>query len=74
MPIADKKQLDSALHGNVKFHFHKLKKIGDYFILDEPEQRYSISSSLKNFNKKNKTAIVVTTRKTPGGVIVQRTL
>lgn len=74
MPMTKKKKVpDSAIHGNVKYKYHELKKVGDFFVLENAEQRFNISSSLKNYNKKNNTKIAVTTRKTTEGVIVQRT-
>lgn len=62
----------AAMHGNVKYPFHDLKEVGDYFLLNYAKKRYSIATCLRNYNAKNKTLIRVRTRSTVKGLVVER--
>jgi hypothetical protein len=59
-------------HGNTKYRFDQLTDIGTT-LLFPLTTRSSISSCLKNYNKKHGTGIKVSTRQTPEGLWVQRT-
>lgn len=61
-----------AKHGLVKYPFADLKKIGDYFFLDDLQKRYSIYSCLKNYNIKHLAAIKIATERVGKQLKVKR--
>lgn len=62
----------AAPHGNTKYDFDQLKKVGDFFILDDPKEGRSIFTCLRNYNEKHNTDIKVSTKNTVAGMVVQR--
>lgn len=60
-----------AIHGNVKYTFHLLRKAGDFFYV-ESDKRGNILTCLRNYNKKNGLNIKISTRKTENGIAVIR--